>query len=250
MSWLQQHPFAVKAHFDRVVALSYALPSDVLRPLLPRGLALDEYNGFGFLTVAMVWTKEMRPAFMPKFLGRSFFLAGYRIFTRLSNDQGKTMRGLYIIGSETDRDSIVFLANRMTGYRYEKISLAQQQETLGSRIIAHDSRNQMSLDIHFEEKDDAELPHDSPFPDWRKARQFAGPMPFTFSPLGDRSFVVVEGARESWTPRPVVVHHAEVAKLHTPPFSQTKPILANAFAVSDVDYHWKKGVIMKGVDHA
>lgn len=247
MSWLQHHPFAVKAHFERVVALSYAMSSEVLRPMLPRGLSLDEFNGFGFLTVALVWTKEMRPAFLPACLGRSFFLAGYRIFTRLTNDQGKTLRGLYIIGSETDRSSMVLLGNLMTGYRYDKITLSQQQETSGTRLITHDSRNEMSLDIHFEEKDDAELPLGSPFPDWRKARQFAGPMPFTFSPLGDGSFVVIEGARESWTPRPVQVHHAEVAKLHTPPFSQTKPILANAFAVADVNYHWKKGVIMKGV---
>ena len=73
---LRKHPFSVVARFERVVAVSFAFPETVLRPLVPNGLEIDTYEGLGFVTVAMVWTKRLRPAGFPAFLGQDFFLAG------------------------------------------------------------------------------------------------------------------------------------------------------------------------------
>ena len=73
---LRKHPFPVVARFERVVAVSFAFPETVLRPLVPNGLEIDTYEGLGFVTVAMVWTKRLRPAGFPAFLGQDFFLAG------------------------------------------------------------------------------------------------------------------------------------------------------------------------------
>ena len=100
--YLRRHPFPVVAWFERVVAVSFAFPEDTLRSLVPRGLEIDAYEGFGFVTIAMVWTKNLRPAGFPAFLGQDFFLAGYRVFTRL-NDGTRRLRGLRILRSETDQ---------------------------------------------------------------------------------------------------------------------------------------------------
>jgi hypothetical protein len=89
MSFLKRHPFPVVAHFDRVVAVSFAFPESTLRPLLPQGLEMDTFEGFGFLTVALVWTRRMRPAGFPEALGQDFFLAGYRIFTGCATNPGE-----------------------------------------------------------------------------------------------------------------------------------------------------------------
>ena len=62
---LKRHPFPVVARFDRVLALSYALPAAVLEPLLPPGLTLDTYGEHGFLTIALVQTRGLRPAGLP-----------------------------------------------------------------------------------------------------------------------------------------------------------------------------------------
>ena len=106
---LKRHPFPVVAHFDRVVAVSFAFPSAALRPLIPDGLEVDAYGDFGFVTAALVWTRDLRPAGFPKFLGQNFFLAGYRIFTRLRDESGRNLRGLRILRSETDKRRMVLL---------------------------------------------------------------------------------------------------------------------------------------------
>ncbi len=91
---MKRHPVPVVAFFDRVIAVSFAFPAEVLRPLLPEPLEIDDYRGFGFVTVALVWTRGLRPAGFPCCMGQDFFLAGYRIFTRLRDENGRRLRGL------------------------------------------------------------------------------------------------------------------------------------------------------------
>jgi hypothetical protein len=102
-SLLKRHPFAAAAHFDRAVALSFAFPEAVVRPLVPASLDLDTHHGLAFVTVAMVWTRALRPGGFPAWLGQDFFLAGYRVFTRLREPSGRRLRGLRILRSETDK---------------------------------------------------------------------------------------------------------------------------------------------------
>lgn len=244
MSFLQRHPFPVVAHFDRVVALSFAFPEATLRPLVPRGLEIDSYQGLGFITVALVWTRDLRPAGLPRALGKSFFLAGFRIFTRLQ-DGDRRLRGLRILRSETDKQSMVVLGNLMTGYRYQRVDASIENQTDVTRVITRTRDGTTSLDLTLKlHQEDATLPAASPFPDWRTARRFAGPMPFTFSPQGDGSFVVIEGSREDWSPRPVSVEDWHVQMFQESPLAGVQPVLANAFTVEHIDYHWHKGRIV------
>ena len=62
---LQRHPFPVKATFRHSLVLTYALPAARLQPLLPPGLRLDEWNGLGFLAIALVATEGLLPASSP-----------------------------------------------------------------------------------------------------------------------------------------------------------------------------------------
>ncbi len=246
MCSLKRHPFPVVAKFDRVVAVSFAFPQDVLRPLVPDGLEMDGYEGLGFVTVALVWTRQLRPAGFPAFMGRDFFLAGYRVFCRLRDETGRRLRGLKILRSETDRHSMVWLGNLMTGYNYRKVRA--QIETSGERTRVQTTRadGTPALDLTFSDPGgDVSLPAGSPFPDWRTARQFAGPMPFTFSPEANGSFVVIEGSRENWTPRPVALEAWRVAFFDEPPLRGVTPVAANAFAVNDIPYRWERGRIVK-----
>ena len=101
LKYLRRHPFPVVAQFERVVAVSFAFPETILRLMVPNALEIDTYEGLGFLTVAMVWTNKLRPAGFPEVLGQDFFLAGYRVFTRLREESGRRLRGLNILRSET-----------------------------------------------------------------------------------------------------------------------------------------------------
>ena len=249
MAFLQQlrrHPFPVVAHFDRVVAVSFAFPESILRPLVPDALEIDAYNGLGFVTVAMVWTKELRPEGFPAFLGQNFFLSGYRIFTRLKDDSGRKLRGLKIIRSETDKRRMVWTGNFFTRYRYRHVNVAIHEDEKKTRVQTYLGDKTTTMDITFISRPESvALPVESPFPDWHAARLFAGPMPFTFSPETDGTVVIVEGTRQTWAPRPITVETWNVALFNEAPFHGTKPILANAFAVENISYRWTKGRSMQ-----
>lgn len=105
---LKRHPLPVRAFFRHCLVLTYAFPERVLAPLLPPGLTLDSYlsddQRLGFLAIAMVQTEGLRPVGVPAALGQNFFLSGYRIFSRFRTAAGRSLRGLRILRSDTDRE--------------------------------------------------------------------------------------------------------------------------------------------------
>ena len=245
LKYLRRHPFPVDAWFERVVAVSFAFPEGILRPLVPEALEIDSYEGFGFVTAAMVWTRNLRPAGFPAVLGQDFFLAGYRVFTRLRDESGRRLRGLKIIRSETDKRRMVWMGNRLTRYRYRHVNVQIQKTGQDTRVVTSLADGSRTLDMTFESlSDTAALPEGSPFGDWQTARRFSGPMPFTFSAEEDGSVVVIEGSRQNWVPRPVAVKKWSVSLFNEPPLRGTEPILANAFAVEGISYRWKKGRVV------
>ena len=217
-----------------------------MRPLVPDGLEIDCYEGLGFVTVAMVWTRRLRPAVFPAWLGQDFFLAGYRVFTRLRDESGGRRRGLNIVRSETDQRRMVWMGNLMTHYRYRHVQVRAQETNGRTRVETLCAAGKRSLDLTFESPaGEVPLPAGSPFGDWQSARRFAGPMPFTFSAEGDGSFVVIEGSRQNWVPRPILVRDWQVALFEEAPLRGTVPILANAFTVEGVSYRWKRGRVVR-----
>lgn len=241
---LKRHPIPVRAFFTDSLVLTYALPQEVLKPLLPPGLILDTYGNFGFVAIAMVQTKGLRPAFCPSFVGENFFLTGYRIFARYRTKAGRTLRGLRILRSDTDRRCMVFFGNLLTHYKYQLADVACEN-TDGKLDVAIRTRD-AEADLHVIadlKAEPAALPVGSPFRDLREARMFAGPLPFTFDYEREtQSIVMIEGVRTNWKPQPVRVEVLENTFFDQAPFRGTTPILANAFHVANVPYAWKRGV--------
>jgi hypothetical protein len=66
-------------------------------------------------------------------------------------------------------------------------------------------------------------------------------MPYTFGKEKNGSFLVVEGSRAEWKPRPIQIKSWKVGFFDELPMRGHKPILANAFIVEDVDYRWARG---------
>src|SRR5205823_646990 len=132
---LRRHPLPIVAHFRQSLVLTYAFPDDLLRAMLPPGLVLDTLDDTGFAAVALVQTERLRPSFVPARLGQNFFLSGYRIFVRRAGQP--SLRGLYILRSDTDRCTMVLLGNLLTHYRYRlaKVSVAERPGELEITVL-------------------------------------------------------------------------------------------------------------------
>jgi len=240
LSFLKNHPFAVEAFFKSSTVLTFAVAKEQLQELIPECLELDTFNDkWAFVAVAMVETTGLRPKGFPKFLGNDFFLIGYRIFVRYTNTAGKRLRGLYILKSETDQKKMEFLGNIFTHYNYTTTDITQIVENKTTTIKSIQS----DFNIVVENKDLAiSLPRNSPFADWKEARRFAGPLPFTFTyNAATQKVLIIEGVRENWTPNPIRIVAQHISYLNA--LNLTDAVLANAFEINDIPYFWKKGKI-------
>lgn len=244
LHWLKRHPIPVRAFFRHCLVLTYAFPERTLRPLLPPGLTLDTCRGLGFLAVAMVQTEGLRPVGAPAALGQDFFLTGYRIFSRFRNRKGRSLRGLRILRSDTDKRRMVVGGNLLTHYNYVKCDVAAAEED-GLLRIRIDTGGEADLQVVADlGSKPAPLPEGSPFADLKEARKFAGPLPYTFDYEAETgSIVLIRGVRQRWDPQPVRVEVSECGFLRRPPFASEAPVLVNAFHLQDVPYRWERGVV-------
>lgn len=239
LQFLQIHPFAVEAFFESSLVLTFAIPKEELKNRIPPCLQLDTFNDeYGFIAVAMVQTKNLRPKGFPEFMGSDFFLIGYRIFVKYINNAGKRWRGLYILKSETNQKRMKFFGNIFTEYEYNTVDIQNIKIDNTTQVVS----SQSNFKVEIEEKENASLPSMSPFADWKTARRFAGPLPFTFTykPESQR-VLIIEGVRQNWKPQAV-----EVTDYHIPFLEELKlkkVVLANAFIIKNIPYHWKKGKI-------
>ena len=88
------------------------------------------------------------------------------------------------------------------------------------------------------------MPDGSPFNDWKEARRFAGPLPFTFAyNHSDNAVLIIEGVRESWKPIPINVFDYQFPFLDQLNLKEVK--LANAFIIKNIPYYWRKGRLEK-----
>lgn len=241
-SFLKNHPFGVEAFFESSLVLTFAVPKEQVQHLIPECLELDTFNDkWAFIAMAMVQTKELRPKGFPKFMGNDFFLIGYRVFVRYTNAAGKNLRGLYILKSETNRKKMEVMGNIFTHYNYTTTDISQKEQANIKEIASLRSNFNIKIDIA---ETEVSLPENSPFADWKEARRFAGPLPFTFTYNSDtKEVLIIEGVRQNWTPKPIkIVDHCVsfLDSLHL-----ENPILANAFIINNIPYYWKKGKIEK-----
>ncbi len=221
------------------MVLSFAIPKAELAPLLPAPLTLDCYEDLAFMAIALVETKGLRPKGFPKIIGRDFFLMGYRLFVNYHSKTGKKYRGLYILKSFTNRKMMELAGNTFTHYNYQTCDFRKHFE--GDHLHCTSKKGRLAISIDRREVE-AQLPEGSPFKDWKTARKFAGPLPFTFTVKGDE-ILIIQGVRSNWKPKAIKVDDYNIGFINDFKFENCQ--LANAFEVTNIPYYWKKAKVEK-----
>lgn len=235
---LKNHPFAVEAFFKNSTVLTFAIPKEELENKIPKHLKLDTFKDkWAFVAIAMVQTQDLRPKGFPKFMGNNFFLIGYRVFVTYTNKAGKRLRGLYILKSETNKKKMQLMGNIFTHYNYTTTDITITKEKGNTEISSLASKFKVNYNDNL---DLVNLPEDSPFSDYKEARRFAGPLPFTFTyKKENNTILIIQGVRQNWIPSPIHINKYHFNFLEEAGFKN--PILANAFSIKNIPYHWKKG---------
>jgi len=137
----------------------------------------------------------------------------------------------------------------MTHYNYSLIKVEQHRsdERTGDKDQAEIPFYEVAsptagFKVKVRYEDEPALPVGSPFANWKQARRFAGPLPFTFTyDAAAGKVLIVEGVRQNWQPRPVAVEEMVLPWLEQQGFGNA--VLASAFVVENIPYYWKKGII-------
>lgn len=238
---LRAHPVPIRAHFTECITLTYAVPADALRPLVPPGLELDTLRGQGFVAVALVQTRALRPDGLPAALGQDFFLAGYRVFVTYRRAGGGRLRGLRILRSDTDRARMVLGGNLLTHYNYRRCDAAITTGADGTRVSVRTRDGGGDLDVIAGVTTEM-LPPGSPFTTLTEARRFAGPLPFTFDyEPATHDIIAIEARRANWKPSAIQARVERLSFLERGPLRHVTPVLAGAFRVTDIEYAWSRG---------
>jgi DoxX-like family/Uncharacterized conserved protein (COG2071) len=239
---LRRHPIAIQAHLESCLTLTYAIPARVLRRWLPPGLELETVGEHGFIAVALVRARSLRPVPLPASLGQDFFLAGYRVFTIFRPPEGRAMRGLRIVRSDADRGHMVAAGNLLTHYHYHRCDAVVEASRDRFRVVVRTADHRGDLDVTAD-LTTAVLPPGSPLASVREARRFAGPLPFTFDYERETdSIIAVNSRRSNWKPTPVAIDVRRMGFFDDPVFEGCTPVLAAAFHLSNVPYRWSRGV--------
>ena len=136
------------------------------------------------------------------------------------------------------------LGNTFTHYNYSHTDISQIQGDNVRKISSVKSNFEVIVEL--DKPENTELPPNSPFANWKEARRFAGPLPFTFTHKKDKEqILIIEGVRQNWTPKPVRVLWQQFSFIEA--LGLKGGHLANAFEVTQVPYYWKKGIV-EGVE--
>lgn len=135
-----------------------------------------------------------------------------------------------------------FFGNIFTHYNYKTRDINYSQEE--DLLHIQSSKSQLDVIIN-DKKEEVDLPLNSPFDDWKTARRFTGPLPFTFTYNETKKEVlIIERVRQNWKPQPIEIKKAEIGFLKEKGFQNIH--LANAFKVSNIPYYWKKERLNNG----
>ncbi|WP_344307164.1 DUF2071 domain-containing protein [Fodinicola feengrottensis] len=242
---LSRHPLPVLAHFDHSLVVTFGLPPEQVRPLLPAGLDLEIYRSpegdrFALVAVAAVSLRQLRLPYLPRLLGLRTIMTGYRIFARYQTPGGRILRGLRHLRNDADNALLTRTGNLLTDFDHQRIHAWTEQTDGQVRFVAHSADGTADVDI-VADLAEPEPHQDAVFETPDDARRYAGPRGYTFSPGGDGGIVVVRTYRSDWEPRQVAVDVRRASFFQHGPFAGTKPILASAYYMSDLNYGWHRG---------
>lgn len=134
-----------------------------------------------------------------------------------------------------------FFGNIFTHYNYTTTDIQIIRGADHSTISSQQSNFKIKINSS---SNDVSLPSHSPFREWKEARRFAGPLPHTFTVNEeDKTILTILGVRRNWKPLPVHVEDYSIGFLNE--LNLDSMVLANAFEVTNIPYHWEKGKIEK-----
>jgi len=232
-----KHPLPMKTTFRNCFLVNFAMAPETLAQVLPPPLVPDMYNGHAFLSVVVADMEQMRPAFVPGFLGVTYQQVVYRAVVRCGDE-----RGVHFLRSDADNRLMVELGNLLSFFRFHQ-----------ARIVATDGGGLRHFDLVADPHDHADIhatfdlasarrtvPAGSVFASVDDAQRFLVELYAAFRPDPDGATVkTVRIKRSAWRVQMVDTPRARFDYMNGSAFFRSDSTrLDSTIYVEDLDYYW------------
>ena len=136
---IPKHPFAMKCIFKDCFLVNFAIKPDVLQTALPPSLQADVYQGDSFLSIVIANLQEMRPAFVPHFLGINYYQIVYRAVVRHNEN-----RGVHFLRGDANNPLMCMMGNLFTYFKFHYSAIQMEKTSSGFNF----NLKAMAADIH------------------------------------------------------------------------------------------------------
>jgi uncharacterized protein len=110
----------LKATWENIIMVNYAVPAEVLQPLLPKGLALDLYNGKAYVSLVGFMFKNTKLFNIPiPWLG-TFEEINLRFYV-VRKDGDTTKRGVVFVNETIPYKAVAWMANKLYKEHYTAV---------------------------------------------------------------------------------------------------------------------------------
>lgn len=225
---------AITSTFFTNSILMYSCEPDDLQRLLCPGINVDVIGGRGHLAVAFVDQRDFRPRGFPRRVGRDFFMVEYLAFVTYESSDGRQMRGLYLLQSDTPSTLACIGSRIFSHYRFRKIDLTIDETGNTRRFTSAKAGIDVTISLDTE-ADSRDAP-------WADYAQLSKPRSFNFQHLKrSNATLIIRGVLKGWTPRPATVLAADIALVDGLGIAFDGP--PKAIEVDNVEYLWRNSRI-------
>lgn len=128
--------------WNNAVFLHWKLPSTVLRPLIPEGLELDDFEGQSWISLVAFTMEKIRPAYLPSWSFISDFHE-INLRTYVIHDHKP---GVFFLNIEAEKSLSAWISRKLSGLPYEKSKITR----LPGSYQSVNTRKGFNLDATFE----------------------------------------------------------------------------------------------------
>ncbi len=229
----------MKTLFRRCILINFAVDPHAMSARLPDHLTADLHGGSAYLSIVVAQMEDMRPAFLPGFMGVSYTQVVYRAVVRCGE-----LRGVTFLRSDANNRLMVAAGNAMTFFRFHHADVQWQPKSRGVGFALRPSDGAAaSISADYTESDipDA-LPSTSRFSSLTQAQSFLTELYCAFGnrrPDGRIEQVGIE--RSPWKGR---VLEGDGAQYEAMSGGALFPVgaaeLDSVFMVENLHYHWQR----------
>jgi hypothetical protein len=225
----------IRGLIDRRILVNYRVDPDILARLLPEPFRLKLVNGAGMAGVCLIRLRNIRPRFLPSFLGISSENAAHRIAVEWDHD-GETKEGVFIPRRDTSSRLNTLAGGRLFPgvHHHAAFQVQEHGDRYRIELNSDDRRTKLLVEGHVAH----ELPSTSIFGSLKEASDFfeRGSLGYSVTAQPGR-FDGLELRSFDWKVQPLAVDMVESS------FFENRALFPPGSVKFDC------ALLMRGIDH-